>query len=193
MKKFETWVNELTSESPVIKVIKDAWERTDSSRFDSVLRDEMQKIGVPEESVGSLLYMSRLSQDLFGFKEEYSTVIKNECVKDFKDSSAKYKRAENTITAKEYWEDYFSKNPDLKPKHIIYYDGDPTRAIYKFQQKNGIGSADTSRVDGQLLGFDDHHVTDMRSDPRANAGHQELVDLGNRIIKEHFVSLLDAV
>ena len=101
-------------------------------------------------------------------------------------SSVKYRRAENTIPAKDYWEKFFADHPDLKPKHIIYYDDDPTTAIYRFQEKNSIGAADTSKTEGQLLGFDDHHVTDVANDPRSNQGHQELVATGNRIIEEHF-------
>ncbi|MFA6420575.1 MAG: hypothetical protein WCW13_07260 [archaeon] len=189
LNKFEAWVNDLTSESPVIKAIDDAYKRNDSGRFDSVLRDEMRKIGVPEDSMGSLLYMSGLSQDIFIFKEKHPTG--NKYVDDFKDSNAKYKRAENTVSAKEYWEKYFSEHPDQKPKHIAYYNGDPTNAIYKFQQENGIGSADTSKVDGQLLGFDDNHVVDMANDPRSNVEHQQLIDLGNKIIKEHYSTSLE--
>jgi len=182
--KFEDWANGLNSESPVIKAIEDSNRRNDSSGFDRVLKDEMRKIGVPEDSMESLVYMSGLSQDIFLFKDKHPT--KNKYVDDFKSSNAKYKRAENTVTAKEYWEGYFSKHPDQKPKHIIFYNGDPTSAIYKFQQENGIGSADTSKTDGQLLGFDDNHISDMASDLRSNAGHDELVELGNRIITEHY-------
>ena len=103
-----------------------------------------------------------------------------------KTSSARFKRAENTIPAKDYWEGFFAANPNLRPKHLIYYDGDPTTAIYRFQEQNGIGNGDTSQIDGELLGFEDHHITDMGNDPRANRGYGELVAMGTKIIAEHY-------
>lgn len=101
-------------------------------------------------------------------------------------SNAHWKRAENTIPAKEYWEKFFAQNLHLRPKHIQYYDGDPTTAVLLFQQQNNIGRADTSTVDGQLLGFDDHHVFDMAKDPRANVGYDDLVATADKIIKDHY-------
>lgn len=49
-----------------------------------------------------------------------------------------YKRADRTISSKEYWEDYFEKNPDKKPGKIVYYDGDPTTALHQWREENGI-------------------------------------------------------
>lgn len=184
LKKFENWVNELTSESPIIKAIGEAYKGNNSGGFDRVLRDEMRSIGVPEDSMESLIIMSGLSQDMFLFGEKHPT--NNKYIDDFKSSNAKYKRSETTIASNEYWEKYFAEHPEQRPKHIVYYNGDPTNAIYRFQQENHIGSANTSKVDGQLLGFDDNHVVDMANDPRSNIGHQELVNLGNKIIREHY-------
>jgi len=101
-------------------------------------------------------------------------------------SGAHWKRAENTIPAKEYWESFFSKNPHLKPRHVWYYDGDPTNAVLELQQQTNIGRANTSETEGQLLGFDDHHVLDMEKDPRANAGYDDLVAKADKIIDEHY-------
>lgn len=101
-------------------------------------------------------------------------------------SGADLKRAENTIPAKEYWEAFFVKNPNLRPKHVHYYDGNPTASVFEFQQQNGIGNADTSDTEGQLLGFDDNHVIDMQEDPRANAGYKELVATANKLIEENY-------
>lgn len=103
-----------------------------------------------------------------------------------RDSGAHWKRAENTVSAKEYWESFFAKNPNLRPKHIEYYDGDPTTAVLEFQQQNNIGRADTSKTDGQLLGFDDNHVLDMEKDSRSNVGYDELVATADKIIKDHY-------
>jgi len=102
-------------------------------------------------------------------------------------AGAHWKRAENTVPAKEYWEKFFSANPHLRPAHVVYYDGDSKIAVYEFLRRNGIGEADTSsKEEGPLLGFDDNHVLNMENDPRANQGYYDLVKMANKIIEEHY-------
>ncbi|MDD3072621.1 MAG: hypothetical protein PHP47_02825, partial [Candidatus Pacebacteria bacterium] len=103
-----------------------------------------------------------------------------------KSANANWEKARNTITAKEYWERYFEKHPEQKPKHIVYYNGDPTLAIHEFQRKYGIGQADTSASEGQLLGFDDKCVMNMVKDKRAWAGYDDLVEMSNKIISDYY-------
>lgn len=186
--KFTEWAKGLNEESPIIKMAHEYTKSrnnydqyTFKTGFDNLCRQELQKVGFSQDSSADLI--SDLGRNLIYWNKDSSA----ESLQTLIDGSgAKYKRAENTIQAKDYWEKFFSENPDLKPKHVVYYDDDPTSAIYRFQQENGIGSADTSKTEGQLLGFDDHHVTDVANNPRANRGHQELVNLGNKIIEEHY-------
>ncbi len=56
----------------------------------------------------------------------------------------------------------------------------------RFQSKHKIGEADTSKAEGELLGFDDKKVTDPINDPRSNRGLAELEAMANEIIKEHY-------
>lgn len=185
VKKFVDWTNALSSDSPLIMAAYEDHKHNTTIGFDKIFKDEMRSIGVPEDSIDQLSG-SNLSGHIRLFKDK--PVIEGMYLEDFKNSNAIFKMAENTITAKEYWERFFVENPDLKPKHVVYYDGDPTTAVAQFEKQNGIGATDTSKTDGALLGFDNHHVTDMRNDPRANLGHDELVNLGNKIISEHYVS-----
>ena len=189
VEKFIAWANDLGEDSDAIKRSRELSEERNyfkrqgmSSSYDSFCLQEIEQLGFSEDAALQLVdgFKSKIYMKTIGGEVDFEELIKG--------SSARFKRAENTVPAKRYWEDFFSKNPDLRPKHIIYYDGDPTNAVYKFQQENNIGSANTSKVDGQLLGFDDHHVTDMTNDARANVGHQELVDLGKKIIAEHYAS-----
>ena len=71
-------------------------------------------------------------------------------------------------------------------KHVCYYQGNPTVAVYEFQRRHGIGNADTSQLEGGFLGFDDHHIVDMKTDHRAWVGYQELVNSANQIINTHY-------
>lgn len=190
--KYNEWTKQLNGDNPFfvagmqlrqeykdryILRIQDA--ETNAER---VCRQELIKLGF-DESLIEKPFVNALIQciDLWGNEvppERFTDALNS--------ASARYKKAESPVGAKDYWEKYFIDHPDLKPKHIIYYDGDPTDAIYNFQRENGIGRADTSKTEGQLLGFEDHHVIDPANDPRANQGHEELVTMGNRIIEEHF-------
>ena len=108
---------------------------------------------------------------------------------EVEDSKANYKRAEGAITAKEYWENYFIKHPDIAPKHIVFYDGDPTQAVNQFLRENKIGGADTSRINGALLGFDENHILDT-DDARANIGKEELERTAEEIVQQYYAGIL---
>jgi hypothetical protein len=196
--KFIEWAKKLNNESPVVQAYKeyrepkDYWKRREAQRIClDAIRSEMLKLGFDEETAANLTE-EILSNDGMGAFVAYGRLDWGDKTPEeaaygkLKSASANWKRAENTITAKEYWERYFAEHPEQKPKHIVFYNGDPTSAIHEFQQKYGIGQADTSTIEGQLLGFDDKHVLDMSKDPRAWVGYDELVEMGHRIIAEHY-------
>lgn len=62
-------------------------------------------------------------------------------------SGTRFAEAKNTVSSEEYWNGYFSTHPDKKPSKVIFYpSGDPSKALYEWQRKNGLTkrSADTS-------------------------------------------------
>lgn len=186
---FVDWAIQQNELSP-IKVAAKAYteERNDYMR-EALRRDliatvyaEIQKLGFTQDVAGVLASHYIYDFHSFGLRETTNEIAKDIISK----SGAQWKRAENTVPSKQYWENYFSNHPDQQPKHIVFYDGNPHTAVYEFQQKNGIGSADTAKKDGQLLGFEDHFVANMREDPRANIGYKELVTTGNKIITEFY-------
>ena len=76
----------------------------------------------------------------------------------------------------------------MRPNHLYYYDGDPTEAVFKFMQDNGIG-ARTDGYETGLLGFEDHSIEnkeDMRKDPRSNIGRAELEETASKIITDRY-------
>lgn len=197
---FVEWAENLTDESPVIQAYKkynesrnDYWSsREDRQRecFD-VFRDEIMKLGFDEDTAMDITYSLFSSVD--GINQyQYTGAIgfgeskKEAALSKLRQASANWKRAANTVTAKEYWEAYFEQHPDQKPKHLVFYSGTPTTAIHEFQTRHNIGQADTSEKDGDLLGFDDRHVRDMNKDLRANRGYDELVATAHRMIEEHY-------
>lgn len=114
-----------------------------------------------------------------------------------------YARAEHTISAKEFWEAHFSRYPEQRPKRVVYYDGDPSDAVLRFQQEHNIdtniGVSEWNRLgDGigyyrkpkptepPLLGFDQNYVADMWADARVWKGLPELKDLSRTIIDSYY-------
>lgn len=197
---FTEWAKNLNGESPAIQAYKeyrekenDRWtSRSDKERtFYNALQEEMVKLGFDAETALAIAHQLPLNDGFGAFMHNgtfvWASATPEEAAREkLKSASANWKRAKNTISSREYWEKYFAKNPKQKPKHLIFYDGDPTSAIYKFQQKNNIGQADVSETEGNLLGFDDHHVVDMGKDPRVNAGYDELMEMADKIIANHY-------
>jgi len=189
-KAFTEWITGMNEQSPIVVAFKKlrethGWQQQEECQeeFHQVLLKDLKRIGFNDGVIPELMtYLS----GKFGWTKEDCLLGEEVIPEVIKVYSGGRKRAENPITAKEYWEKYFEQHPDQKPKHIIFYDGDPTRAVQEFQQRNKIGRADTSATDGDLLGFDDNMVGNMRKDPRANQGYTELSETAQRIIKEHY-------
>jgi len=153
------------------------------------LANEMKQLGL--EEMGAYKLAWKIHE--FIFTLYLGPEILEDCLQQ---SRTIWKPAEDTVRAEDYWEGYFSQHPERKPKHIVYYDGDPTDAVRCFIRDNGIGQANTSTTEGHLLGFDDHHVVLKESggglkegdgqDPRAFVGYNELMTTAKQIIHEHY-------
>lgn len=71
-----------------------------------------------------------------------------------------FKETQNTISSKDFWEQYFAKNPQLKPSKIIYYEGgDPSKALMDFKRQNNLSKKGSS----DDLGFPEHRQIDYGS------------------------------
>ena len=189
--QFIQWAASLTEGAPLLASFKEHYRNTSEPnkkrQFYDVLRNELAVLGFCGEAVADL--SSTIAKRLYmvgRLQLDQSTDLEEEMRELIRQSGANWKRAENTISSKEYWETYFTQHPEQRPKHVVYYDGDPTGAVYKWQQENNIGRADVSKTEGKLLGFDDRQVTDMKHDPRAYKGYDEMVAMGKKIIAEHY-------
>ncbi len=161
--RFVVWARQLDGSSSVRQAFT-----TDKDNAKRVIAEELEKLGFSEDAIRGL------AQEVFT-EMHWSESFEDEMAERIlKKTGAHYKRAENAVRAEDYWEGQFAQNPTLRPKHVIYYNGDPSRAVLEFQRTHGIGNANTSGTEGTLLGFDDRHVTDMQNDPRSNKGRQEL-------------------
>lgn len=187
---YTEWASQLKNNDNLMDLIARYYDERDYRRQQSLryqlndlCRDELTKVGLDKDAIEMVL--PKLTSALVLWRRDIS--LEN-ALKALTESGSQWQRATNTISAREYWEKYFEQHPELRPKHIVYYDGDPTSAIHGFIRKNGIGKADTSDKEGDLLGFDNHHVTNMSEHPVSTSGYNELVEIGHRIIKDHFTT-----
>lgn len=190
---FSTWGKEITNESELYKAAqeyrKSNWNNNDLAEYwYSEISKKIEELGFSSDASSSVSHA--LFTDLC-FQPEINEELLNQILPNILENSganfeAIWKKAENTVSSKEYWENYFALHPELRPKHIIYYKGSPTKAVSEFQQENNIGRANTSKTEGVFLGFEDHHIKDMKHDPRANIGYDELIATADKIIGDHF-------
>ncbi len=92
-------------------------------------------------------------------------------------------KSDNTISAEEYWEQYFIAHPTQRPAHIVYYDGDPTEALLKWQKDNGI----TKDNPDEYLGQEGQYVHDEKTDERLDPIVERYIKLVEYAIHEHYV------
>ncbi len=191
-KNFTDWLSNLNEKSPIVIVLKKCAEKgltheeydANKKQFDELLQKNLNEIGFIPETMSELMFV--LTSKLWNTPDQNCQLSKNVTHELLQSYSGEGVKCENGIPAKEYWEKYFEKHPELKPKHIVYYDGDPTTAVADFQRINKIGGADTSKDDGVLLGFDDQHVTNIQTDARSNVGYDELKATATQLISEHY-------
>ncbi len=91
--------------------------------------------------------------------------------------------AQDPVSSKKFWEEYFSRHPDSKPQRIVYYEGSLELAVKGFLQSHGLVK---DKEDEPLLGFEKNHIVDMAQDPRSNQGKGEFELLSRQIIERHY-------
>jgi hypothetical protein len=98
-----------------------------------------------------------------------------------------YKKADKTVSSKEYWEHYFSQHLDKKPSKIVYYTGgNPTKALRQWQADNGIVkySADEESFH---MGFNERWTERKGEAPETvTAGRDRFKSLAEKTIDEYF-------
>ena len=132
---FLEWAKDINGNSPIKqayeeyrKVKEYRWQKDAKRTCLNVFSLELRKVGFTADAawvLGYELWADLYVRDTFSDPEILESLVRR--------SGANWKRAEDTISAKNYWEDYFAKNPDLRPKHVQYYNGSPSTAVYRFQ------------------------------------------------------------
>jgi len=89
--------------------------------------------------------------------------------------------ASNTISSHDYWEQYFTANPGLRPHKLAYYQGDnPTAALHDWKDENNL----TKWTDDLSLGFPEHQI--KSEDAGTVMGVEEFKQLALEMSAERF-------
>lgn len=97
-----------------------------------------------------------------------------------------FQPAQETVPAQEYWERYFTNNPELKPSKVVYYEGTPTKALERWQSENGIinhGKKSFAET------FDFYKVDPEKDQARLKAAYyqgDEYIDLCEKVLDRTF-------
>lgn len=89
-----------------------------------------------------------------------------------------FKRSSDTISSKEYWEDFFAKNPNLRPTKIVYYRGSPERALDEFCKKNGLGTGDAGKFSDDEKG--------KLNDQEINDDYKRFMEIARGVVERYF-------
>lgn len=169
------------------------WGLTNESRFKELIRSgnpydfsvELQKVGFCKDASDSIINLLFDLPPLNILVAISGRLTEKSLQMIASESKAMWKRPEITIFAREYWESLFVKNPNLRPKHVHYYSGNPHAAVGKFLRESRIYFRGEGE-DGRYLGFDDNHSSMYEKDSNAMLGYEELVQTAEELVDDYF-------
>jgi len=146
------------------------------------LKDERLQAAVLDYQFLSAMEIAKARLPLGGYDEEEARErISADIEGALKSQGIFFEEAEDAVSSKEYWEKYFSDNPDKRPSKIVYYRGqDPTAALHRWREENGLlKTVDDAgvRLDGKKVGV---------KSPEANPGMDRFESLAMEAIDRHF-------
>jgi hypothetical protein len=95
-------------------------------------------------------------------------------------SGMRFKEAENVVSSKDYWENYFTQHPEQRPTKLEYYKGDdPTAALMLWKEKHGLTNAGDEES-YELGGKVDNHEAYTSDDK------DRFKSIAEKIIQERF-------
>ncbi len=211
--RFKAWVEGLTEESSEVVAIRQHGDN-------SLMKQKLREIGVPEHCIDSLAsFGSEYTILMFIEKRHFGNVWGEQAESMTPEEKTDYsvrallesrnadlKEAEDVIPAREFWEHHFAEHPEERPKHVVYYDGDPSEAVREFlighgiaeqerphfsraylspdSQKEITGPGDSSERDGEMLGFDGHYVKVPEENEQMCSEHKRFNELALKILRE---------
>ena len=159
-------------------------EKKSLNEYRAAFSAGLEKIGMDQESVKSLSNEAYL---FIGVDGRIDTAAFNAVMKEILYGQPYFwKKAEDAVPAEQYWEEYFATHPEERPKHVLYYDGDPNQAVEYFLAKNNITNETSPDMQRPYLGYEDHAVIDTKNDRRAYPGYEEAIATAKAAIDSYF-------
>lgn len=139
--------------------------------------------GIKDRRLQNSIFDYHTLLSLGGLKNEPINTLTPESIieESLEKSGILFTEAKNTISSKQFWEEYFAKNQSKRPSKIIYYKGeDPTEALRQWRKEHGIEKT----TEDNSLGFSERNIS--RDDPKAVAGLDRFKNLAEKIIEDYF-------
>ena len=102
----------------------------------------------------------------------------NEVRKMLSQGGYNFKQSPDTISSKAYWEDFFAKNPGLRPTKIVYYRGSPEWALDEFCKNNGLGRGDA----GKFSNVEKGKINEQEIDD----DYKRFMDIAKGVVERYF-------
>lgn len=150
----------------------------------NTLREAYDRFGIIESQAQELLlnksYIKDVINGTWGSDYEHEAYEKATFEYLNKDLNT-LRPPKNTITSREYWENYFAQNPDQRPSKVVYYKGDdPSVALNKWRRQNGI----IKKTKEDNYGFPENEAKQISSE--VNKDRDRLAELALKIIDDRF-------
>lgn len=98
-----------------------------------------------------------------------------------------YKETSDPVSSHDYWEEYFTQQPDRRPSKVVYYQGaDPTEALHRWQNE----SLRHRQAPSPDLGFPERVAN--RTGVIENEGIERFDALAQDIIDQYFPAALNS-
>jgi hypothetical protein len=142
-----------TKDEHLINLAKQA--HRDTTAHDQLI-EELHTRGLHNRQLAEYLHATHwlvrhFRQDGFVFDAWFEHHLEDDLLK----CGALYKKAEQTVPSKEYWEKFFAEHPEKRPSKLVYYTGgDPTAALRTWREEQGLVKVSPN----PNLGFEDHSV-----------------------------------
>lgn len=148
-------------------------------RYSEKDRDELEKEFEDKFGVSDVKVKEAMVDYGFLFHNKYGK-FDEEVKKVLQGKGIYFKEAQNAISSKEYWEKYFSENPQQKPSKIVYYEGSPSNAMYDWKKSNGL----VKKSESSEILFPENRVS--KDSEEATLGIDRFRDLAVEVINDYY-------
>lgn len=92
-----------------------------------------------------------------------------------------YKETTDTVSAEEFWENYFQEHPNERPSKVVFYGAvSPTRAMFDWRSQRGL----TKKSEDDHIGFSEKQVS--KNSEQGSVGMDRFKELAIGVIEQFY-------